>query len=551
MVRVAFLPDLAPGENSADSASGAAWTYLLPDRSLGTIVSLGEPSAASLLTLRQIGQDLVVVPTGKKGEKAWPVADRTVELVAVADGAWSERLTTDSRVAAELKRVMAPQGTLFVRLGADGPTRATTTDEQARSLGVTNRDLVWLGIRDGEIRGVAPAGDRALIEFVTARWDDDREIRSRLRRIVRRRRRRRLARLVEERGALRLDDGTGHVDRPPAYVRAAATAAGLDLDDYRWALLDPGSYSTKKILLFLVGPGRDSPDIVVKLVRERRFNRRLEGAWQALTELQDRAPELARLGPRPIFLGHHAGLALMAESIVEGVPVKRRLSADPRDPLIATVVDRLVSLGIATADSSVAEPAAIATELGDMVQRYTAIYGPSRAERQVLAAAVARIGASAGPIPLVLQHGDVGSWNVLIGSDGEPTLIDWEAAVPYGMPLWDLFYFVRSAAVGVGRKNGTRDALAGAQHRLFEAGPMASLLAQAVDRFCAGTGLDRELVEPLFQLCWLHRALKASSTLRPERLAHGHYRRLLGASIERRDAPGLRTVFGEIAPTTG
>jgi hypothetical protein len=551
MVRVAFLPDLAPGENTPDSASGAAWSYVLPDRSLGTIVSLGEPSAASLTTLRRIGRELVVVPTGKVVDAPWPVADGTAALVAAADGPWSERLATDSRVAAELARVLAPQGSLFVRLGPDRPTPAATPSEPARSLGMAERDLLWLGIRDGEIRGVVPAGDRALIELVTARWDDDREVRSRLRRIVRHRRRRRLTRLVEERGALRVHDGSGRVDRPPAYVRAAATAAGLDLDDHRWALLDPGSYSTKKILLFLVGPGRDRPDIVVKLVRERRFNRRLEGAWQALTELQDRAPELAGLGPRPIFFGHHAGLALMAESIVEGEPLKRRLGDDPHDPLIGTVVDRLVSLGIATADSSVADPAAIAAELGDMVQRYAAIYGPARSERHVLAAAVDRIGASKGPIPLVLQHGDVGTWNVLVDSDAEPTLIDWEAAVPHGMPLWDLFYFVRSAAVGVDRRHGNRDALAGAQHRLFEAGPMASLLARAVDRFCAGTGLDRELVEPLFQLCWLHRALKASSTLRPDRLARGHYRRLLGASIERRDAPGLRRVFRGIAPTAG
>ena len=523
---------------------------MLPDRDLGTILSLGEPSAASLATLRGIGKELVVMPVGEATDAPWSVADRSVGLVAAVDPVWSTLLATDAG-GAELERVMAPDGALFARLGPAAPTAAAKTRGSVRPPGVTDADLIWLGLRDGEIRGVVPAGDRAMIELVTARWDEDREIRTRLRRIVRRLRGRGSTGLVEELGALRLPVWAGSVYRPPAYIRTAAAAAGLTLEGYRWALLDPGSYSTKKLLLFLVGPGHDRPELVVKLVRDPRFNARLQGAWRALNDLHARAPELAALGPRPVFIGHHAGLALMAESIVDGDPLKGRLGDNPGDPLIATVVDRLVSLGIATADVSVANPATIAGELRGMVDRYAAIYRPNAAERAALTAAVDRIGASARPIPLVLQHGDVGTWNVLVSADGEPILIDWEAAVPHGMPLWDLFYFVRSAAVGVARRNGTRDALAGAQRQLFELGPMSTVLVGAVDRFCTGAGLDRGLVEPLFQLCWMHRALKASSTLPPGGLARGHYRRLLEASIERRNAPGLGRLYSGLPPTVG
>jgi hypothetical protein len=56
----------------------------------------------------------------------------------------------------------------------------------------------------------------------------------------------------------------------------------------------------------------------------------------------------------------------------------------------------------------------------------------------------------------------------------EPVQIDWEAAVPHGMPLWDLFYFVRSAAVGVARRNGTRDLLAGLDRTLIRGRPLAT-----------------------------------------------------------------------------
>ena len=40
-----------------------------------------------------------------------------------------------------------------------------------------------------------------------------------------------------------------------------------------------------------------------------------------------------------------------------------------------------------------------------------------------------------------------------------PAFLDWEAAELHGMPLWDLFYFARSVAVGVARACGTRGSL--------------------------------------------------------------------------------------------
>ena len=544
-LELAALPELGPGENTQGGASGAAWSYVLPDRELGTIVYVGRPTAATLVVLRQIGRDVIIVPLDQAIDP-WPVAEASVGLVVAADAGSSPGPTAD-QIGAELDRVLAPGGTALIGLGSIGPERATP----ALPRGLSAADLLWLGARDGEIRAAVPYGDPVLIDYVAARWDDDREIHSRLKRIVRRIRRGPQKGPETRLGALRLPPGAGGVGSPPRYIREIAAAAGRPIDDHRWALLDPGSYGTKKILLFLVGPDDAGPGLVVKLVRDPRFNPRLERAWRGLGALEARGPELSRLGPRPAFFGHHAGLALMAESIVTGDSLKSRLGDAAGDPLIGTVVDRLVELGIATADATRARPAEIAAELGSMVDRYASIYDSTTSERDMLWDAVRRIGATNGPVPLVLQHGDAGTWNVIIDRASEPVLIDWEAAVPHGMPLWDLFYFVRSAAVGVARRNGTRDLLAGLDRTLIRGGPLADLLAGAADRFCAATGLERDLVEPLFHLCWMHRALKTSSTVRVDRLARAHYRRLVAVGMERRDAPGLQRIFAGEPPEAG
>ena len=449
--------------------------------------------------------------------------------------------------------MIAPDGSVFARLGRPGRARARAK-ARARAgakagaelpLGSNGAGRLWLGIDAGEIRAVVPAGDRATIDFVVNRWGDRQRGGRKsglVRRIVRRLRGQGFSR---ELGVLHAPLDAGTVEQPPRYIRIAAAAAGLSIDDRRWALIDPGSYSTKKLLLFLFRPGAAEADLVVKLVRDARFNARLEGAWWALSALDVGPPEVRGLGPAPAFFGMHRGLALMGEAIVEGESLKDRLSGQPDDPLVAAVVDRLVDLASASADEEAATPAEVGADLRDMYEHYARLYRPTPTERKVLSGAIDRIARHPGSFPLVLQHGDAGTWNVLVGAGDRPVLIDWEAAVPHGMPLWDLLYFLRSVAVGIARRSGTRDPLVAFEEAyLVGETPLSRLLADATDRVCAGTGLQRDLVEPIFYLCWMHRALKESSTLPPDRLSRGHYRKLLALAIDRRAAPGIQRVFG-------
>src|SRR5207247_3457676 len=45
-------------------------------------------------------------------------------------------------------------------------------------------------------------------------------------------------------------------------------------------------------------------------------------------------------------------------------------------------------------------------------------------------------------LPAVLQHNDLGSWNIVVGPGGGFTALDWESARRHGFPLWDLLYFL-------------------------------------------------------------------------------------------------------------
>ena len=111
------------------------------------------------------------------------------------------------------------------------------------------------------------------------------------------------------------------------------------------------------------------------------------------------------------------------------------------------------------------------------------------------------------------------------------------------MPLWDIFHFLRSFGLAISRRMGRSDPIRSFTEQVLADSDLSRLIAQATTRFCAVTALRTELVEPLFYLCWMHRALKEAPRLHPSRLDNGRYVNLLRRAIDERDAPGLRRLF--------
>jgi len=255
------------------------------------------------------------------------------------------------------------------------------------------------------------------------------------------------------------------------------------------------------------------------------------------------APRAHGVAPTPEFLGHHAGLAVLGQGAIDGVPLRARTTARPGCPHARAATGCLLAVGAATADRDVASSADVAGALRTLLDRFAELYRPSHAEYAALSTQIAAVARSADPFPVVMQHGDPGVWNVLIAAGDRPVFLDWEAAEEHGMPLWDVFYLARSVAVTVARAAGTRDALRGFSEQVLAGGPLGDELAADVDRHCADIGLDRALVEPLFLTCWMHRALKEAMRLRPGELHRSRYAALLRLCLARREAPGLRRLF--------
>jgi hypothetical protein len=455
-----------------------------------------------------------------------------VALAVVTSTAWASRAAADPSLAALLERSDA----VYAQLGRDGAAAARRLEA------VRPMRPLWLGVRAGEVEIAAGRGDgAAIVAMAPPAARPARGVRGRGRALVGRVRR---GRTSGRTGLLATRQATGAGLRAPGYLRAIAAGAGAPVDDCRVALAAPADYPSRKAVLFLLPDGAAKPRYVVKLARDPRFNDRLENEARALRALAAAGVGDAATVPRAAFEGRPAGLALLGQSAIDGAPFRARTTATPDCPLARAATDWLLALGAATADPGVADGPDVARALGLLLDRFAAVYRSSPAEHAVLRAQVAAVARSPDPFPVVLQHGDPGTWNLLVTAGGRPAFLDWEAAEPRGLPLWDLFHFSRSVAVGVSRAAGTRSALAAFAEQILADSPLSRALAADVDAHCARIGLDRALAGPLFLMCWMHRALKEAMRLTPAALPRGTYATLLRACLARPDAPGLVRLFG-------
>jgi SAM-dependent methyltransferase len=541
----------APGSNVKGAVGGASWCFLLPSLDLGRIICLGSPSPAGLATLASLGDEVAVCAPrhdlrrlrraiGSSGPAnvslletdpvgSAPLPDGTADLVVIP------RLPVLPNRRAEslerTRRLLKPDGVLYVEGRLFGRFVIGTT--------------LWLAPASGEVRLAAPLGDRRAIAYLERRFLERRVFRRQLLRRPRRvlGRQPTVSRIVRRRGAL-----VGHpVERrgvgPPEYVRAIAAGAGIDVESSRWALAAPGDYPSQKVLFLLFGSADEAPESVVKITRDPDLNFRLENEWRALTILREHRVGTDDTVPRPLFFGSDGGHAVLGESAIEGVPFRDCTRATADCAYARATVEWLLELGAATASEPRGDARGALDELDALFDQFTRTYRLESKEQDSLGAHVEALVRRGDGFPLVFQHGDPGPWNVLVTSDGRPAFVDWEAAVPRGMPLWDLFHFVRSYSLHVSRAGGTREPLQSFVEQFLEQSAVNRLLVDATSRFCARAGLAAEFVEPLFYTCWMHRGVKEAATLPPHQLESGRYVSILRLAIERRDSPGLRALF--------
>lgn len=189
---------------------------------------------------------------------------------------------------------------------------------------------------------------------------------------------------------------------------------------------------------------RSSPTVVVKVARRAFFTRRTAQEQRVLRELCSRSPpSLSHSVPRALGFFDWHGLGVGVESCAAGAPLfgERRGTASRAAEQLAEAGAWLATLHAATERGHLHGAALRERIVAAPLADYQRVFGTEGGEAPLFEHARRHAERCDGvELPIVLQHGDFGPWNVF--RDGrEISVVDWEAARD-GPPLCDLLYFV-------------------------------------------------------------------------------------------------------------
>jgi hypothetical protein len=576
MLETTLSSSFLPGVNLKGEVAGANWLFLRPSILSEHVVVLGVPPPSSLATLTRFSRTVTIVgASGESTERGrprnvrWcdgvsplPLADGSVDVLLVPGYAALWRLLRDAGLRRDLRRVLRADGCIYTQY--HGVLESLFGQRVMDTLAPALPHRFVVTPIGGEVHTAVPEGDTAMMGYfrrmaLESELKTTARIRKALRPWLRRIGGRGVGTDVREgegaagwspfdrlwRRRAVLTGGRGPETTPPEYLRAIAASSGLQLDGFRWALSAKGDYSSRKLLFFLCDPGLPAgapPTYIAKMVRDPAYNRRLENECRALRLLRESGLDDPASAPKVVFFGYHAGLAVVGESVIDGVPFVERSRLDADCPYLGAAVDWFTTLGIRTVSADPADPVETSATLSSLLETFQSLYGVPQDEERFLRAQIERLGTGQQPMPLVMQHGDPGIWNLLARPSGRIAVLDWEAAETHGLPLWDLYYFLRTYGVAGARLRGVRDSLEAFTRQIFEPTPFRRVFTEAVGRYNARVGVDAACAEPLFYTCWMHRALKEATRLPAARLQSGRYLGLLRALIAR--SPEVRRVLG-------
>jgi hypothetical protein len=287
--------------------------------------------------------------------------------------------------------------------------------------------------------------------------------------------------------------------RRQALPRIVAEARSLGLpEELEWALsLGKGDVLSRNVFHLFVHGARE-PDWVLKFARVPDYVEPFVRDERGLAIAAASGPIVAGHAPRLVGRFTWEGLHASVETAAVGTRLREVLTSPLRRSEKLRFVDTIAGWIVAFGKATAAEPEALELERRRLLDQVIPKWSVAEATHELVTGLPA--------LHPVLQHNDLGSWNVLVrGSDF--TAVDWESSRRYGLPLWDLFYFLADAlALLDGQATGeTRH-----EHTisLFRGdAPSSELLFRWVRNAVQVLAVPPEAVGRIATLCWLHHSL--------------------------------------------
>ncbi len=266
-------------------------------------------------------------------------------------------------------------------------------------------------------------------------------------------------------------------------------------------MMTPRFRASSHVICFVLAEGRAEPILVVKLPRLPGDNERLDREVSNLHAAnRGRAKEDASI-PRIVAYEDYHEHRLLIETAVPGRPMSPAVVRRQPEVSIEAALAWLFDLQLATAGPGLQSSRDWFERLVEQpLHQFKALLQQSAEESSLVDQALALMHPFRDhEVPLVMEHGDFSSPNILQDENGRVGVVDWELADPQGLPASDLFFFLTYVAFARQGARNNAEYLQAFRQAFF--GPNAWTRSYVM-RYCERLKLAHELAAPLFVLTW-------------------------------------------------
>jgi aminoglycoside phosphotransferase len=266
-------------------------------------------------------------------------------------------------------------------------------------------------------------------------------------------------------------------------------------------MMTPRFRASSHVIGFVLVEDRIEPILVVKLPRLPGDNERLDREVANLHVANHARVEEDKSIPRVVAYEDYHEHRLLIETAVPGRPMSPVIVRRQPDQCIEAALTWLLDLQQATGSSTPRDDRDWFERLVEQpLQQFNALL-PQSAEGAGL---VHQTLSLMRPLrdhdmPLIMEHGDFSSPNILQDENGRVGVVDWELAEPKGLPAADLFFFLTYVAFARQNARKNADYLKAFQQAFIGPQPWAW---PYVTRYRERLNLAPEMLAPLFVVTW-------------------------------------------------
>jgi aminoglycoside phosphotransferase (APT) family kinase protein len=459
------------------------WRFLLPDPGLRRVMYVGSRSNTLARSLAAFSESITFAD-----EDSTPGGE--VDLV-VAQGA------TRRQVEAVLPR-LAPAGWLYWERGSGLALRANDRHWLDRA-GLSQIQAFWHCAGFEECRWIVPLEEpSALAMLLKRRFSGvapDRLVQ--IARVITRSltfRRMLATSVIACRGA-----GRECATFAQRFIETHGGApSGLPGSTRAFIMATPRFASSRSVVFLMAPDAECEPTLVAKIARAEADGDALACEARNLRDLQ-----LAHQRIDAPTLTAHAVFerrAVLVESAVHGQLMQPSLVRSRPGECIEAVTQWLEEFHRATRAPAAHLPGRLMGRLHAQFKRLESVVARVPSAPQLLLRVrheTSRL--ECLNLPLVFEHGDLSSPNLLMLGNGRVGVLDWELSDPRGLPAVDLFFFLAFVAFARERATSPEQCVSAFRNAFFVKNAWTR---PYIARYASTMGVPVAALTPLFLLCW-------------------------------------------------